>query len=183
MVALSDLEKVRLADEWADMKGLVEQTATRWWRRHGGHLPDVLADAVWYFYQAMEKYNRQPRTVTLARYVVYCVDQWLMDAKVAQVRRHKIAPMTSVEARADGGSGFAAPIIEMSDVWETISDDAKEVVALVLDTPQDLAKVIKAKGGLDRNWRSSIRNYLGDLGWASSRVSEAFAELREVLSC
>jgi len=42
--------------------------------------------------------------------------------------------------------------------------------------------MIQAKGDQPRNYRSSIRQYLAELGWTAARVAESFNEIRHALA-
>ena len=47
--------------------------------------------------------------------------------------------------------------------------------------PADLIQMAKTKGGQPRNFRSTIRDHLYDLGWTWDRVRESFQEIRQVV--
>jgi hypothetical protein len=64
-----------------------------------------------------------------------------------------------------------------------MTEDAKTVIALVLDSPADLIAVAEGRGGHYYNWRAAVRVWLHEnKGWAWKRVGEAFDEVSEVLA-
>jgi DNA-directed RNA polymerase specialized sigma24 family protein len=70
----------------------------------------------------------------------------------------------------------------ISELLDELGDDARTVVKLVVETPAELAAVVQGKGDQPRNYRSSVRNYLAELGWTAVRVAESFNEIRHALS-
>jgi hypothetical protein len=50
-----------------------------------------------------------------------------------------------------------------------------------VETPAELEQVYRAKGGEARNLRSSIRQYLIEMGWTAARIAESFIEVRRAL--
>ena len=62
-------------------------------------------------------------------------------------------------------------------MWCDLSNDARAVVRLVLDTPAGLARVIQDEGNCRFSFRSCIRAYLLGAGWAWERISNAYVEI------
>lgn len=60
-----------------------------------------------------------------------------------------------------------------------LSDDARLVMRLVIDSPDELGSVLTARS--PSRSRRGLWKYLRGLGWTMGRVSESFEELREAL--
>lgn len=61
-----------------------------------------------------------------------------------------------------------------------LSEDARTIVALVLETPDDITEMmrwdrVKSRKGFLR----TLREHLQDVGWSTKRIVESFDELRE----
>ena len=67
------------------------------------------------------------------------------------------------------------------DFVDELSEDARIVVELVLETPKELLRLIQDKWHPRRKTRDNLRQYLVRLGWSIDRVRESFGEIRRVL--
>jgi len=64
-----------------------------------------------------------------------------------------------------------------------LDDDARLVVDLALDPPEEIARVAEDKGGTPRNYRSTIRQHLRyNDGWDAERVAAAFGQIKAALA-
>jgi len=71
---------------------------------------------------------------------------------------------------------------QLFEFADGMPEDCVKVLELVFQTPPELDKVIKGKGGEPMNWRSSIRAYLIDtVGWNIDRVRNAFDKIADAL--
>lgn len=68
---------------------------------------------------------------------------------------------------------------------ETLSKDARHVLALAIDAPESLTASVEQKqghGGVERNWCRGIRTYLREEeDWRIPRIDKTFKELSGVL--
>lgn len=71
-----------------------------------------------------------------------------------------------------------APLLDFMD---ELSEDAKEVVQLTLETPKGIAKVMREKGGTPHAVKTVLREYLVCLGWTGEQVLSAFEEIADAL--
>lgn len=66
-------------------------------------------------------------------------------------------------------------------MWADLSDDARVIVSLVLDTPAGLARIIRDEGWSRFAFRSVIRSYLNGRGWSYDRITRTYLEIQENL--
>lgn len=68
------------------------------------------------------------------------------------------------------------------ELWDSLSDNAKAVVALVFDTPHRVARDAEKSGKVNpKSYRSALRAYLMRAKWPAEIVAETFKEIREAL--
>ena len=66
---------------------------------------------------------------------------------------------------------------------EILSEDARSIVRLILDTPQDIAPLLRwEKVRSSRSYLAVLREHLHDMGWGTKRIQESFSELRHLFS-
>lgn len=64
-----------------------------------------------------------------------------------------------------------------------LSDDAKHIVRLILDTPDDINALFKWEGVTSRKGcLRALKEHLEDCGWGARRIAESFNELRTILT-
>lgn len=71
----------------------------------------------------------------------------------------------------------------LTEFLETISEDARTIVELVLDTHEELRRVMLSDdpNPSGRSARKGLRQYLDGLGWENGRISDTFREITEAL--
>jgi len=144
--------------------------------RFGGNFDDVLSDANSAFLEAYESWEPGQSSFT----------SWL---------RHRIFSTAVNNLRHQCREQGRREHVEESDIpdynrstWnvrqvlEELTEDAALVVKLTLETPAELEAIAQAKGGQPRNLRSSLRQYLAEMGWTAYRIAESFNEVRRVLA-
>jgi RNA polymerase sigma factor (sigma-70 family) len=67
----------------------------------------------------------------------------------------------------------------LMSIIEELSDDARIVVQAVIESPQELAAVLRCHK--PTKIRRGLWQHFKDLGWSLGRTAECFAEIREVL--
>lgn len=188
------LDVKRPIDEtYEDVEKLIYHTVWGFISSHGGDFDELCSIANQVF---MDVYNGgwQPdKGTTFTGFLALCITRRLQD-NYWNEKRHQMASLDySNECSYDDGtfgSVSSAGEVEdyrcstkfnFSDFTEEMSEDAKTVVKLVLETPAELTEVAMGKGGDPRNWRSTIRDFLCSIGWSYERVSKSFNEVRGTL--
>lgn len=158
----------------------IQATVYRFWEQYGGHLEDLSADANTIFLWAWNAYPTRGAGMPLERFVCRWVWAVLLDW-----RRSELTYLSRVGGNRLGRKADTLPSrtsdYDPSGLEDSLGPDACYVLRMVLDAPEDLAAAVDAKGGEGRNWRSSLRAHLRDLGWAADRINTTFNQLREAM--
>ena len=173
---LTRLERFAVATSYEDFQETIRVTVLAFAKRFGGRVDGYMADCNLIFVEAHRDFPRWSHTRTtyegnLRKWI------WneLLDARRVQLSRNKKLAYSSAscELAMDGDT------MHLDDA--TLSIDARLALRLVIDAPADLRRTVAAKGDQPRNWRSTIRQHLIDMGWTTARVNESFDEIREAL--
>ncbi len=176
--------KAVVTDVFEDLKPIVDSLADRFARQYGRPRDETRSEAYLYFLEAYHRYDPESDTAIEQR-VRYVVWNRLLDVVRTEAERAELLQ------RADWDVAHAA--VEAPEPFDRtgfesgIGDDARAVVALLLDTPADLASAIQSEPVSDDNPGASVRRCLfrycrGTLGWAAARVAGAFTELGDAIS-
>ena len=171
---LTEVQKRNVAETYKDVEKLIYSTVWQVVRRYGGHFDDLLSEANQVFLEAYESFDGSSSFTNWLRFNVW----WrLVDVQRSTHReRSRYVPVEDVDIAERTRSDW-----RMQDMIEELTEDAALVVKLVVETPAELEQVYRAKGGEARNLRSSIRQYLIEMGWTAARIAESFVEVRRAL--
>jgi hypothetical protein len=167
------------ADAYATVAGLIRHQANKFATRYGVNRDDAGADANYHFLMGHRAWlatddHPRPYHIHIRLWVWY----GLLDTARTAARRHALAPIV---AMGDHVGGLVDNGFDATGFADQLGDDARTVLALVLDAPPEVAQVAAAKGGEGRNIRSTIRQWLADAGWAADRINESFSEIARAL--
>ena len=172
-----------ISDTYDDVERLILSTCHRFQRRFGGDFDDLASEANFAFLRAYETFD-ESKGFEFSTYLVTVIWNRLTDLSYYEDRRKGIRGM-SIDCENEEGNRYSGLIEDKSvakfareEFYEHLSADAQMVARLTLDSPKEIADIAMAKGNEDRNWRSTIRNYLYDLGWSAGRIAESFNEIR-----
>lgn len=177
-------ERDAAGESFVDILGLVRHTVRQFALRHGGDPEELFGEAqIAYLkgYQAMQRgLNNSPRfEVEIRRWVWFELFDAHRTRTQFRCQNPVVIKATEWPERIPDADGNST---ELRERMEGLGEDAGVVVGLVIDTPEHLAAVARKKGGTPRNFRSTIRAYLRDLGWGAERITEAFEEIAIALS-
>jgi RNA polymerase sigma factor (sigma-70 family) len=192
----TDTRKRTAEETYEDVRKLICHTVWRIVKKCGGDFDEYMSEANEVFLTAYADFDGScPFSNWLVQMITYRLLDVVRD-RCHEQSRCRPAPNDSVgripvwSLSADADSGVnpvenvpdARPTWRIGELLEELGDDARTVVQLVVETPAELDAIVKAKGDQPRNYRSSIRNYLAELGWTAVRVAESFAEVRRALA-
>lgn len=165
-------------ETWEDTKNLVYKIVYSYRRNHGGDLDEMIGLGHEAFMAAYKSW--QPgKGMIFTSYLATCVLRRLMD-NYRVGRRHRMpqaGPMAAMVPDTRGPiTGF-----DLAEFAANVSDDARRVIELTLETPAELAAIAAGKGGSPCNLRSSLRAWLIETGWTVQRVRDTFAEVGAAL--
>lgn len=183
MIALTDAVAASIEDLFDQYKRLVNDVAWKFVRGYGGDFEEVQADSYCYFVESIRGYD-ETRGTQLSSHISFWIWSRLLDKWRAQTtRRNQIGPIL----HSDSPSWLANEAIDKCSDWDlseflsSLTEDAKTVVKLCLETPKELAEVADGKGGSPRNYRSTVKQWLESSGWTYKRIKESFDEVRDAL--
>lgn len=183
----SALQVDPVTETYLDVEKMIYAVVNEFHGTFGGDWDEYVAEANLTFKQVYDSYDPTKGALTN----VLWTSIW---RKLTKVNRKNIRSRAFHKVSLDAADGnyntLAAHIQDRPDCTfdfvafaaaAKLTEDAKTVIGLVLDPPEKVEKVAKAKGDLPMNWRSTLREYLRDIGWAAARISESFEEVREAL--
>jgi RNA polymerase sigma factor (sigma-70 family) len=187
----------RNAEEtYLEVENLIRREVWRICKKWGGDFDELMSEANIAFLDAYDSFDGSSSFATWTRQIVWykCVD--LIRGRLTEQARYASNPgdetVGRIPCRVNGDATHDRMLIEIPDrphsTWkvqemlEELTEDARIVVKLVVETPAELEAIARAKGGQPRNLRSSIRSYLAEAGWTAARIAESFNEVRQVLS-
>ena len=170
-------------DTYADVERLIYFSVRKFQRRFGGDFDHYLSEANLIF---LKVYNKEidPAKGTFSTLLCHSIYKQLLN-KMPD-RRYKVF---SLDEKTRDGTSYANTVADTSRAFdlegfcEDLSEDAATVLKLVLDAPTELADIAMGKGDSPCNWRSTVRNYLRQMGWPTGRITETFDEIKGALSC
>lgn len=176
---LTNHQRDLAAETYEDVRGIIRHAANTFLTKYGGDRDSIHADANAYFVGAYCKWDQAAAKMSFQQYVFYAVFYGLFDARRKDARRNAKTPIAAIEDPETLVD--AAGPDRLTTLLETVSDDAKAALTLVLCMPQEIAQAAAAKGGSPRNIKSTLRSYLLQIGWSASRVADCFAEIKGAL--
>ena len=166
-----------------EYEGLVNFTVWKFVEKHGGDFEDLLGDAYLYYMEAVKAYDGRVSLQSNISCWIWdrLLDQWRTKAN----RRNRVGPFLRsdsprwLEQRAVDRHSEEGWTVE--EFLEELTEDARIVVRLCVDTPAEIKRTAEDKGGTPRNYRSTVRQWLESVGWSYQRIRESFEEIKTAL--
>jgi DNA-directed RNA polymerase specialized sigma24 family protein len=141
---------------------------------HGGDFEDLRQEAGMWFMHALAGHDTD-KGRSFSSWMGYLTRVQLLEVLRQRARKH--LPVADLDpdliARQDGGG-------RLRELLMDLSEDARTIAGLVLDTPADLRLLLLEQRGDDT--KSVLAEYLGLLGWPERYVEQMFAELEEAFA-
>lgn len=167
-----------ITETYEDVRRLIYHVCNQFARRYGGDVEELISDANVAYMKAYESW-KPGRGTKFSTYVVVCVWRRLAALRKAEQRRKAVWSRGLDDISPDQLPVTAGHTIgdRFADLLEELSEDTASVVRMVVNATSDISEVAEAKGGKYRNWRSTIRSHLRDIGWTHNRIRAAFEEI------
>lgn len=176
-IVLSDEDREFAAELFREEEDNIDQIIWSIIRTMGGEFDDLKGMAQAVLLTAYYTYGKEATGISWKTWLRNWVRWELIDYMRSQLttrKRYEYAEMSTVQ-RTYNENRF--------EQWlEGVSEDARTIVGLVVDGPEEFAMMVQARGGQYRNYRSSLREYLDAVGWSTSRVAAAFEDIRSALA-
>lgn len=161
-------------ETYLDVQDLLRKQVWDLVKAYGGDFDELMAEANFLFVEAYRGYRGEvPFSVWIRNWVRWALTDQIR-IKLSHQQRYEVVDEHLLTKTYSAWTP--------KSLLEELSEDAAMIVRLVLDTPSEIAIVVSGKGGQPRNFRSTIRSYLGSIGWSAQHISETFDEIRRVLA-
>lgn len=179
MTAIAQQEAIAKAFE--DVRLLIWDTCHKFYRRYGnlnGTVEELFSVAQLSFMKAYHSYTE--KSSSFATWVRWYIWHELLELQRGDMRRNKAAKVTPTDMVEND---YVAPHsnFNMVDFVDSLSEDAKMVVNLVVDPPEGLAAAMRRRGPGDGRTKLSIEQFLSGFEWDSFKISEVFSEITTAL--
>lgn len=172
-----------IAETYDDVQNLMFKCCHKFRKSFGGDFDDLLSIANEVYMESYEKFE-YGAGATFGSYLWTNIWRRLQDNYQYEQRR-KMVPL---DAKSASGTSYADLVedrphreFSLADFADGLSEDAMTVIKLIIETPEDLARMATEKGGTPRNWRSSVREWLASAGWGSEKIADSFDEISGIL--
>lgn len=162
-----------------DAEEILRGVARHFRRKFGGDEDDWYSEACLAFIKAVDQYK--PGRSDLGSWIRYMATTELLERfRIDNGRNNRLRrvakDLNTVEIPI--ASGF-----DVEELLETLSDDARYVLKATMYQPIDVRLLLlerKTRG--PDNVRACVREFFRDLGWSTSKVKNAFDEIKEALA-
>lgn len=159
-------------ETYRDIENMIHQLCWMAYRRWGGDIEEYESAANEAFAKAYNNFdpNNGTRFITYANRAIQnaLFDHHDDEIKYSQRYGREIDETTSTRYHS-----------RVDQILSNISQDARVIVQLILDTPEELKGLLSKRHPDDS--RRIIWTHLQKLGWSMARVVQSFEEVKEVL--
>lgn len=178
---------------YKEVERLIYWTVHKFINRYGGDFEEFLGEANWIFSELTSPNSKHyypnrpnPKNGKFTNWLQFSIYTTLLEKQRESLRKQKLSKIVSLDPVED----IWEPLenlpehkdkFMLSEFIEELSEDARIVAMLALDTPVGLTRIMVNKGGTGTQRRTVLRSYLKELGWTAARITESFYEIREML--
>lgn len=164
--------RIELQAAWDAHAGLVIGTAYKFFRRYGGDLEEIKADAMSHFVDAAISYeeSNSPQRYWIRSKVWLC----LLEDRERRARRHKHE--TAARRRDDGYRPRSN-----ADWQDELGPDAREVVDAVINPPPDVQCML-ADDRRKLKSKEVLARFFRQCGWRNKRIRKAFLGIEKAIA-
>jgi len=159
-------------DTYRDVVDLLNHMSWQAVKKWGGEFDDFLSVANEAYCRAYRGFDRQ-RGVRFSTYLWHCVRRAFLD-HLAEERRWRGEDSEVLDQL------LRPEVRGIERIMGELSDDARTIARLFIDTPAELAELITPRN--PARTRRAVWGYLRDMGWSMGRVVVGFEEIRGAVS-
>ncbi len=176
------LQETAATQTYYDVENLINSIVWKFYNKYGGSFEDWKAEANLIYTKAFN--NHKERLGKFTPYLYVCLEGELLNFFRDFISLHQ--PSTTDKDGTDLMYFFkdkTNPFYFLIDLLDEIkNEDAKTLINLVLDMPEDLMKEnLKTFGDHPSHIQRFLKGYLKKIGWTSKRITESFQEIGKVL--
>ena len=175
-MATSPARQRLMTETYEDVERLIWDVVHTFHRKHGfqyGTPQELFSEACMGFMVAYRIYN--PAKGSFSTYVRMVANHVLLEMMRNETKR-RVRFHTSTEDEPTANP----PAFSVAEFLDEVSEDAKAIVMLVLDTPNDLLRAMQSEE--KDSVKYLLRQYLSGMGWAADRITECFTEIAHALN-
>lgn len=164
-----------MTESYEDVERLIWDVVHKFHRRHGdlyGTLQELFSEGCVGFTIAYARYN--PEKGSFPTYVRMVVSHTLLELVRSETKRRVRLNTTSDVEITDSSRQFS-----VAEFLDDLSEDARTIVMLVLDTPGDLLSAMQED---ECSPKHLLRQYCAGMGWAAERITKCFSEISLALN-
>ena len=169
---------IAAAEAYGTTENILHSLTRKFVERYGGDHSEILSECHVAFMGACSSYDPDRG----AKFSTWCqlkVAKGLLTHLRNMARRHARFPTEEVWLE-EVPERENTPIMKR---LQELSDDARTVAALVIDSPYELRCLIAGEGRkTPKRVRHWLGSFLGGIGWTTARIAESFAEIAEAVS-
>jgi len=157
--------------EWEQYKRLVHKEVWKQVHRYGGDREEYLSIAGEAFAVAYDTWDQEKGA--FSTHLTWTLFYAFKKSYYRHVRNKKVDVVDD--------EVFDNVASTPRSIMSRLSEDAKRVAELALDTPWEILDLAKWKRNKHQTVRNGIIRYLKNMGWSPARISEAIQEIKEQL--
>lgn len=164
-------------ETYQDLQALIKSMARRFCQAYNMPLDEGLSLAHEAFLESFLSF--QSNRGKFHSYVCQKILSKLYEWNRTTVRRNILGPRENVPMETLTEKQQQQWLVDFLD---SLTEEARMVVQLVLDPPRDIIHCLIEKGdATPARWRSAIKEFLSDMGWTREQVTKTFSEIRKAL--
>jgi hypothetical protein len=181
------LQEDALTVTYYDLEDMINKIVWRFYKIYGGEFDDWKSEAHLIFMKAYNSHNNSQSNFITWLYI-------RLYAGLKDYYKNFISKSLPSAICRDGfdilsvQSSVMHPFFTMIDLMDELKYDAKTLVELIIDMPEDLRqedlKICESKyyrGNYAKHMKIWLKNYLRKVGWTHRRITETFIEIGEVI--
>lgn len=156
---------------YADYEKMIKKVAWKF-AKNAQHTEELIAEGNLEYVKALIKFD--PNKSCFSTYLYNRLNNHFINlAKKWQV------PVVEINDFIPANSLNVEKTISFKQSLENLSETAKEIINLVLDTPDDLYRIVREELKLNKEM---IRRYLREKGWKFTQINAGMAEIANALN-
>jgi len=171
------LQQDIIEETFYDVEESIKKIVWKFIANHGGEFDELKAEANYAFIRGMYKYPHNEKRGSFRTWLYHIITTALAD----YLRFNYRPPSASIDKFKNSiiktQSSFSS--IELLD---GISQDARTIIILFLDTPKEIYDEALSNGKSHRHLKASLKRYLLQIGWTLKRITDSFEEIKNALT-
>jgi hypothetical protein len=178
MQALAEIDPAR--DTYEAVEQLINKIANRFARVYGGEFDEWKAQANLAYVPAYRSYQ-SGHGMKFSSYIATCIYRRLKYRADLQFRSVTTTSLSMKDGSQRPVEASKELSYDVAALLGKLSEDAKAIVSVVLDSPADLKDAVIVPGATGWNNQKAVRSYMKSLGWGRNKIAACMSEIKEAL--